>query len=127
MIRTVRFDRNLGDMTDDQAAAWRTWLDRHQIDPNVVPVSPRSSDLICDDDSRRIYVTELAMKPNGHPEFNRETKQFVTRIRVIQLEAPALELPPEPFPVVSLHSDTITDPSCHSTMTRPDPDRVTQE
>ena len=91
--RRVHFDRGSTQVGDGEFAAWETWFDRHGVRWTEIPVG---SVLVCDDDEFRISY--LVPDPDDQGRFfDPVTKEFRTRVEVIQLEAPALEMPRLPF------------------------------
>jgi len=87
VIRIVHLDRALPDMVSEDREQWWVWLCRHGLDTGHVLLD---HPLICDDDSRTISYAAPVTDDQG---------RYMSGIvaAVVQLEAPALPLPPTPY------------------------------
>lgn len=87
MIRIVHLDRALPDMCEEDREQWHVWLCRHGIRDTLVLLD---HPLICDDARRTIFFATPVTDDQG---------RFMAGItgHIVQLEAPALPLPPTPY------------------------------
>jgi len=67
---------------------WAEWALAHGIPPNDVPLR---SEIVCDDDERRIYYTAYVRDEQGHIMVDHN--HAIREQRFVQLEAPALPMP----------------------------------
>lgn len=91
-MRCVNVSVGLPNMTPEDRKAWTTWLERHHIDPHDVLLG---RDIICDDEARQVRWTACARDENG--EVLTAWNEVVTEEHFVQLEAPALPMPPMPL------------------------------
>jgi hypothetical protein len=87
MIRIVHLDRALPDMCKEDREQWYVWLCRHGLNDNHVLID---HPLICDDTRRTIFYAAPVIDDQG---------RYMAGItgHLVQLEAPALPLPPTPY------------------------------
>lgn len=83
-FRTVCIYQGLPQMGPERREAWQTWMDRHGLDPNKIPLG---TSIICDDVNRRVYFTTY------DPKLSQWRNEIVRVESYVQLEAPAMPFP----------------------------------